>query len=91
MRVIIRFSLNRDRKSELRNALKPVLETHGILWTGKTTGTYEGDVTETQIRKAVQSFWHTAATYQGRAHVDHFWMYADQGAPRRATLEEMDL
>jgi len=78
MRVIIRFSLNRDKNGKLRNALKPTLENYGIMWTGKMTGTYEGDVSEISIRNAARSFWTTAANFMGSAHVDHFWMYADK-------------
>lgn len=78
MRVVIRFSLNRDKNSELRNALKPALENHGIMWTGKMTGTYEGDVAEIAIRNALRQFWTTVANYTGRGHVDHFWMYSDK-------------
>jgi hypothetical protein len=78
MRVIIRFSLNRDRRSELRNVLKTVLENHGITWTGRMTGTYEGNVSETAIRDATRIFWNRVANFPGAAHVDHFWMYADK-------------
>ncbi len=77
MRVIIRFSLNRDKKSGLRNVLKPTLESHGIMWTGKMTGTYEGNVSENDIRNALRQFWQVAANVVGSAHIDHFWMYAD--------------
>ncbi len=81
MRVVIRFSLNKDRNSELRNILKPILEGHGILWTGRTTGTYEGDAPETAIRNALRQFWNAVAIFPGRARVDHFWMYADRKPP----------
>jgi hypothetical protein len=57
MRVIIRFSINRDHGS-----LKAILEKHGIMWIGAKiagkTGTYEGeDIDEADIQKALRQFW----------------------------------
>lgn len=84
MRVIIRFSLNNDANSQLRNVLKPILERNGIRWTGNTTGTYEGsNVTEADLRNALRQFWNALARYTGNAQVDHFWMYVDRKPPRR--------
>jgi hypothetical protein len=53
MRVIVRFSLNMDRGSKLRNQLKAILEKYGIMWTGRKTGTYEG--TEPTVKFLVRS------------------------------------
>lgn len=78
MRVVIRFSLNRDKRSELRNALKPILEAQGIMWTGRNTGTYEGDVDEAHIKRALSQFWTRLANNMTSAHLDHFWMYTDK-------------
>jgi len=96
MRVIIRFSLNGSnrRQTQLRQLIRNRLENQGIHWTGKTTSTYEGDVAETQIRNAVRDVWTAAATFPGNAHIDHFWMYADHGAPNLvapATAEALGL
>lgn len=86
MRVIIRFSLNRDPGSALRNALKAVLESQDIIWTGRSTATYEGYVSEAKIRRALSLFWRTAANHPvATTKVDHFWMYADR--QRRPTVE----
>ena len=81
MRVIIRFSLNRDKNSKMRNDLKALLKTYGITWTGEKglakTGTYEGKgISEERVRKAMLSFW-KRVDILGSAHVDHFWMYVD--------------
>lgn len=90
MRVIIRFSLNRDKNSKMRNDLKAILEDHGIKWTGSAghtkTATYEGTgLSEARVQRAVLKFWGRVQTL-GSAHVDHFWMYADSeplDRPRR--------
>jgi hypothetical protein len=88
MRVIIRFSINRDSGSKMRNSLKPILEKHGIMWTGAKTGTYEGqDIEEADIQRALRQFW-IKAQRLGTAHLDHFWMYADKERRKRARLIE---
>jgi hypothetical protein len=65
----------------MRNDLKAILKTHGILWTGEAshtrTATYEGTgISEEQLRQAVLAFWKRVQAL-GSAHIDHFWMYAD--------------
>jgi hypothetical protein len=81
MRVIIRFSLNRDTNSKMRNDLKAILESYGIMWTGGTgkhkTATYEGTgLSEKRVQQAVLKFWGRVQTLSA-VHIDHFWMYAD--------------
>jgi hypothetical protein len=81
MRVIIRFSLNRDTNSKLRNDLKAILEKHGIVWSGAAghtkTATYEGEgISESDLQKAVLAFWKRVQALSS-AHIDHFWMYTD--------------
>jgi len=80
MRVIIRFSLNKDVGSPLRNTLKPILEAQGIMWTNKMTGTYEGYDSPKKIRLALARFWKAVADAQavGKVRIDHFWMYTDR-------------
>ena len=77
MRVVIRFSLNKDHGSALRNTLLPILEQRGIAWTGKTTGTYEGYADESDIRLAMTAFWKAVEASEAGV-VDHFWMYVDR-------------
>jgi hypothetical protein len=93
MRVIIRFSLNGSNKAQarLRRALKVPLEAQRITLTSKSTSTYEGDVNEDAIRLALRGFWQQVHTFIGNAHIDHFWMYADQGPPKKLSLEDLDL
>ena len=77
MRVIIRLSINNDYGSGLRNCLVPILEGAGLA-RGPNTATYEGFLTEDELRDAMRRFWNTAYGYAGPAHIDHFWMYADK-------------
>jgi hypothetical protein len=82
MQTIVRFSLNRDKGSKLRNALTPILEGAGIKKV--STGTYKGDVTEAVLRNVLAQFWNAMGAHMGPAHLDHFWMYADnEDAPKR--------
>jgi hypothetical protein len=62
--------------------LKGRLEAQGIMRTGTTTSSYEGNVGEDAIRQALRWFWYDVHNFVGNAHIDHFWMYADQGAPK---------
>ncbi len=88
MRVVIRFSLNKDHGSALRNTLKAILEQRNIIWTGKTTGTYEGYADEADVRLALTAFWKAVELSQNGV-VDHFWMYTDRKpAP---SLDDLDL
>jgi CRISPR-associated endonuclease Cas2 len=82
MRTIIRFSLNNDSKSKLRNSLNQILTTAGL--ERISTATYEGDVSEIQLRKTLATFWRTFVTQSGKAHLDHFWMYIDNKKRPRA-------
>ncbi len=79
MRVIIRFSLDGSNKAQtrLRRVLKDHLVAHGIKPTGKTTSTYQGDVSEHDIHAAIRGFWKEIANFIGNARLDHFWMYVD--------------
>jgi hypothetical protein len=79
VRVIVRFSLNNDQASALRNILFLILENGGITRTGVNTGTYEGeDIDEADLRNVLAQFWNTLSGYMGNAHLDHFWMYVDK-------------
>jgi hypothetical protein len=48
------------------------------MWTGANTGTYEGNVSEADLRDAMRQFWNAMNNYMGAATLDHFWMYADR-------------
>ena len=77
MRIIIRLSINNDYGSGLRNSLVPILEGAGLI-RDATTATFEGFLTEAELRDAMRRFWNAAHSYVGEAHIDHFWMYADK-------------
>lgn len=86
MRVIIRFSLNNDAGSGLRNSLAPVLEGAGLVRSSKTA-TYEGDLNEGEIQKILGKFWSIAHAYTP-AYIDHFWMYVDQQVDAKEENED---
>jgi hypothetical protein len=84
MRVIIRFSLDGDTNSKLRNKLNAVLKKHGITLR-KRTGTYEGiGIDAFEIEQAMVEFWSKAQTLSP-TKIDHFWMYTDKRAVTRQT------
>ena len=58
MQVIIRFSLNGDYASKLRNTLKAALEAGGFKWDPSTTGTYRHDnINSVTLSKTLSVFW----------------------------------
>lgn len=80
MRVIVRFSIDGEGNSALRNKLASILESAGVV-RSKKTGTYEGELSEATLGSAVASFWETVAEHQNQVPgvgIDHFWMYADK-------------
>ena len=82
MKVIIRFSLNRDHGSKLRNKLKATLEAGGIEWDASTTATYRNDnISSTILSDTLQQFWLDVNAHCGKAKFDHFWMYCDNPPP----------
>lgn len=80
MRVVIRFSINREKTGKLRNELFAILKSHGINWTGKSTGTYEGYVKAGNLETAMSQFWNAVSNHAGKGRIDHFWMYTDRQA-----------
>jgi hypothetical protein len=87
VRAIVRFSLNHDHGSALRNVLNPVLVNAGLARI--STGTYEGDVAEAALRNALAQFWNAMSNHLGPAHLDHFWMYIDNPpAPAQPAPED---
>ena len=80
MRTIVKFSLNNDSNSALRNRLTSILQTIGLRRTG--TGTYEGHVQEAELKSALGEFWGATAGHRGNAQLDHFWMLVDDPPSR---------
>lgn len=76
MRVIIRFSLNNDVQSALRNLLVNILGSAGF--TLSKTGTHECTcITEAQLNTVLCDFWAQAVNPPNNAQIDHVWIYAD--------------
>lgn len=79
MRVIIRFSINNDSGSALRNSLVYVLENTYQFQKAQNTSTYEYQSTmPVNLSQVLSSFWSTVENHKGPAVMDHFWMYFDQ-------------
>ena len=85
MRAIIRFSIDRENNSALRNKLAPILEGTGFQ-RGENTATYEHqNISQQSLGAALNQFWTTANAHEGPGRIDHFWMYSD-----RNPLDELD-
>jgi hypothetical protein len=85
MRAIIRFSVDYEINSALRNKLTPILETAGFQ-RGENTATYEHqNISQGNLGGALQNFWSTANAHGGPGRIDHFWMYSD-----RNPLDDLD-
>jgi hypothetical protein len=79
MQVIIRFSLDGDAGSPLRNRLQTILVNAGFI-RGQNTATYRHPHIDVQpISDTLRDFWAAVATHAGPGRVDHFWMYSDRG------------
>src|SRR4051812_35890852 len=88
-RVIIRFSLNSDDGSLVRNRLAAILTPIGIQNTG--TGTWESaNVTMQDFGAAMCEFWavlsnqHLVAGVSPNFAVDHVWIYVDRAGEAAA-------
>ena len=78
MDVIIRFSLDGDRGSRLRNKLKQVLANGNINWDSSTTATYRGwQISPADLSNTLSLFWDEVHSDKRKVSFDHFWMYSD--------------
>ena len=78
MRSIIRFSVDGETNSALRNKLAKVLTEAGYSLDPHVTATYEaGNISPVDLAKTVQLFWTTAGDPPDGVAIDHVWMYAD--------------
>ncbi len=84
MRTIVRFSVDRENNSALRNKLAGVLRRAGFT-KARNTGTYEhGQIGEAGVCTVLGTFWNAADNHPGPGRIDHFWMYSDRRpVPRR--------
>ena len=78
MRAIIRFSVDSDNNSALRNELNKVLTDAGFA-EAPNTATYErSGVQALGLGVILRDFWNIAHNHTGFGRLDHFWMYADR-------------
>jgi hypothetical protein len=85
-RVIVRFSLDYDKSSAVRNTLAPMLESCGVRRT--KTGTWESRAqhctpaaASAQLRRVLRVLEHPQAHVGGagpHALLDHLWVYIDR-------------
>jgi hypothetical protein len=80
VRVIIRFTINSDTGSVLRNTLRGVLQGFGFVRTGPSL--YDATaITSQQLGTALTAFWglinNPPVGTDPLARLNHFWMYAD--------------
>lgn len=82
-RAIIRFSLNDDRGSVIRNSLAGMLEAHGFR--RRSTGTWEAaeeaDLPESDVATVLRLLadqLSSGSEQNPDAHLDHLWVYVDQ-------------
>ena len=86
-RVILRFSLDYDKSSAVRNAIVPILKQCGIKRNVKT-GTWESAVPHcsptaaaTQLGDVLKMLSTPQASVNGagpHAQLDHFWLYVER-------------
>lgn len=77
--VIIRFSIDNERNSALRNKLNTKLEGHGFSKLQSRTATYlNSSISDLDLSNAMSDFWSEVHGHKGTGTIDHFWMYADQ-------------
>jgi hypothetical protein len=82
MRAIIRFSIDNENNSALRNKLQAVLRKHGFS-NKKSTATYSGKGPKNDAKKladALHAFWMKLYNHpaHGPGKLDHFWMYVER-------------
>ncbi len=78
MRSIIRFSVNGEKKSALRNKLNKILTEANYVLNPHVTATYEhAHIPERQLANVMRDFWDQAGKPPGDAYIDHVWMYSD--------------
>lgn len=90
-RVILRFSLNQDTNSALRNAIAEELTERGFRRT--KTGTWSDELESPDL--ALRAIWEVTRRLQkpqkfvgrnSRVILDHLWVYVDQPRRRAAAL-----
>ncbi len=78
MRVIIRFSIDSDPGSSLRNKLAGHLDASGFTRSGRTATWEALHCSPRDLRRTLSEFWRRVNRHSGPGQVDHFWMYSDR-------------
>lgn len=78
MRAILRWSLDGDKKSALRNKLMPILTQNGFAYLPNTATLEAPHIDASDLANVLQAFWSVADAHRGPARVDHFWLYTDR-------------
>jgi hypothetical protein len=82
MRAVVRFSIDREKNSSLRNKLARVLSQAGFV-RDRNTATYDHiDIDVYELSGVLEKFWRKAHAHSGHGRIDHFWMYADRKVPK---------
>lgn len=72
MRAIVRFSLNADKRSVLRNQLAAILRGYGFVKHVSKTATYEhADISNSKLKVVMGKFWKQAVKPTNAADIDH--------------------
>lgn len=78
MRTILRFSVDNEANSALRNRLSGRLTAAGFV-RNANTATYETQhITPAALATVLELFWNDAQNHAGPGRIDHFWMYSDR-------------
>ena len=94
MRAIIRFSIDNEHNSALRNKLQAALRKHGFS-NKKNTATYMGKGPKTDantLKNALYAFWEKVYKNGKKpGRLDHFWMYVERQrrSPAKMTVKKI--
>ena len=85
-RVILRFSLNDDKKSIWRNRLAKILQGYKVTTRDDKTSTWElEEMSPGDCSKCVAEIFHKMKEMtedaKSSAHLDHLWVYIDKSVP----------
>lgn len=89
MRAIVRFSVDGENDTPLRNQLRAVFMSAGFVLNQNVTGTYEHPmISGHQLAQTMLHFWQMAMHAPNAAHIEHIWIYCDNPPDYLLALEE---
>ena len=85
-RVILRFSLNDDKRSTWRNRIAKICEKYGVITGGDKTSTWElSEMSAEQcslcVADILDKLREMSDDAASSAHLDHLWVYIDKSVP----------